>query len=178
VFDPTDRLLDLLAREGSHLHALLMRLTLDAHAAEDLMQELFVKVATGPAFRSARNPTAYLRQAAIHQALDWRRNRRRHATLMDRLPESPDPAPAALDRAAQHEQWQRILDAAADLPGLTREAFFLHYLQQQTHDEVAAHLGKTAHQVRGLCHKAISQLRLALGVTPGATHEEDSHAIE
>lgn len=160
------------------MHALLVRVTLDSHAAEDLMQELFVKVATGAGFRAARNPAAYLRQAAIHLALDWRRARRRGAVAMAELPEAIDPAVSAMGVAAQREEWQRILDAAAELPGLTREAFVLHYVQQLTFEEIGMALGKSAHQVRGLCHKAVEQVRQWVGVEPGVQREEGQHAVE
>ena len=161
--DPIPRLLDLLHTEGRPLHALLTRLTLDPHAAEDLMQDLFLKLAANPAFAAAKNPGAYLRQSAIHLALDWRKRKRPAANT--NLPEPCDPAPLPGVAAATHEQWSHILDIAADLPPATREAFVLHYIHQLPFNEIAAAMDKTPHQVRGLCHKAISALRSKLRIS-------------
>jgi len=174
VKDQTNRLLDLLAQEGRSLHALLTRLTLDPHTAEDLMQELFLKLATNPAFAAARNQSAYARQSTIHLALDWRRAHRPTPTLphVDPL----DPAPSAYDRLTQKEQWAHILDAAAELPGQTREAFVLHYLQCAPYEEIAGHFGKTPHQVRALCHKAVDTLREQLLCVPQTPTQEVNRA--
>jgi RNA polymerase sigma factor (sigma-70 family) len=171
--DPFLSLLNLLDQEGRPLHALLTRLTLDPHAAEDLMQDLFLKLAANPAFTTAKNPPAYLRQAAIHLALDWRRARLRTNTITA-LPDPPDPAPLPAAALADHEQWSRILDAAAFLPTLTREAFILHYVQQHSSAEIAAILDKTPHQIRALCHKAITALQTQLA----APNKEACHAPE
>jgi RNA polymerase sigma-70 factor (ECF subfamily) len=143
---------------------MLTRLTLDSHAAEDLMQDLFVKLAKAPAFKSAENPAAYVRQAAIHMALDWRRTRARQAAATAAAPQTAaaDQAPPAPTAAAQQEEWARVLDASTELPGLTREAFVLHYVEQKSFVEVAQQMGKTPHQVRALCHKAIEHLRKQL----------------
>ena len=172
--DSTDQLLSLLAREGRSLHALLNRLTLDEHAAEDLMQELFVKMGGSRQFRTAQNPAAYLRQAAIHLAFDWRRSKRRSKLAPPgRLEiEAVDASPGADVKLMEREQWQRILDAADVLIGASREVFVLHYLQQLSAEEIAAHIGKTPHQVRALAYKAVSAVREKMGLS---VLKEDSH---
>jgi RNA polymerase sigma factor (sigma-70 family) len=174
VIDPTNRLLDLLAQEGRSFHALLTRLTLDPHAAEDLMQELFLKLATNPAFAAARNPPAYARQSAIHLALDWRRAQRPTHSLP--VTDPLDLAPSAYERLTQKEQWSQLLDAAANLSGQTREAFVLHYLDGMSFAEIAGHLGKTPHQVRALCHKAVDHLRQQLSPAPQSPAQEVARA--
>jgi RNA polymerase sigma-70 factor (ECF subfamily) len=127
------------------------------------MQDLFLKLATNPAFAAAKNPGAYLHQSAIHLALDWRKRKRPAANA--NLPERSDPAPLPGVAAATHEQWSRILDAAAGLPPATREAFVLHHIRQLPFDEIAAAMGKNSNQVRALCHKAITTLRSELGIS-------------
>ena len=172
--DQSNRLLDLLAQEGRSLHVLLTRLTLDPHTTEDLMQELFLKLATNPAFAAARNPPAYARQSAIHLALDWRRAQR--ATHSLPVTDPLDLAPSAYERLTQKEQWSQLLDAAAELPGQTREAFVLHYLDGASFAQIAEHLDKTPHQVRALCHKALDTLRERLSCVPQTPTQEVNRA--
>lgn len=172
-----NRLLLLLDREGPGLHALLYRLTLSTHAAEDLMQELFLKLASNPAFLEARNPAAYLRTAALHLALDWRRSPRNAPTAAaDAAP--ADPAPSPLANLLRHEQWTQVLDAIATLTGQARAAFVLHYVQQESYEDIAMHLDTTPHHVRSLCHKAIVSLRARLATPPASdtSHPESAHA--
>jgi DNA-directed RNA polymerase specialized sigma24 family protein len=40
----------------------------------------------------------------------------------------------------------------------------MRYIQQQSYDDIAEQMGKSPHQVRALCHKAISRLRDLLGI--------------
>lgn len=54
----TAALLGLLEREGYSLHAMLFRLTLRQDVAEDLMQELFLKLRLAPGFAAAQDRRA------------------------------------------------------------------------------------------------------------------------
>ena len=42
----------------------------------------------------------------------------------------------------------------------------MRYIQQESYEEIARQLGKTVHQARALCFKAMSALRDALGCDP------------
>jgi DNA-directed RNA polymerase specialized sigma24 family protein len=66
------RLLEFLENSGPGLHAMLTRLTLREEVAEDLMQELFIRLSKSKAFEKARNRQAYARRCAINLAFDWR----------------------------------------------------------------------------------------------------------
>ncbi len=57
--DQRSELLGLLKRSGAKLHALLLRLTLREDVAEDLMQELFLRLADSDSFFDARNREAF-----------------------------------------------------------------------------------------------------------------------
>jgi RNA polymerase sigma factor (sigma-70 family) len=141
------------------LHALLTRLTLHADAAEDLLQELFLKLRSAQGLARADNPKAYLFRTAIHLACDWRRTRRRTESLPAEQAAGGD---SPLDRLIGAEELEHVLDALPGLPELGRQALVMHYLQQQGYSEIAALLGKTEQQVRGLCSKALSRLRTIL----------------
>ncbi len=169
--DPTDVLVDLLERQGPRLHRLLARLTLREDVAEDLLQELFLKLRRSAPFASARDPSAYTFRAAVHLAFDWRRKQRR-APRPEALPEDLAAAgPSSLDGLVRREELEELLAALADLPELGRDCLVLHYLERQPYESVAAHVGKTPHQARALCHKAVTRLRRLLGGRKEVSHD-------
>jgi RNA polymerase sigma-70 factor (ECF subfamily) len=155
--DPTQRLLILLKSEGPRLHRLLTRLTLRADAADDLLQELFLKLRASSGFRAASDPTAFAVRAAVNVAFDWRRKtqRRRETSAI------PDRA-VPHDRLAnlvQCEELDQVLIALADLPETERICLVLRHLEQVETNAIAMQLGKTPHQVRALCAKGVAKLR-------------------
>jgi RNA polymerase sigma-70 factor (ECF subfamily) len=162
--DP-DGLLDILERHGAELHALLTRLTLRADAAEDLLQDLFLRLRSSAGFARAADPKGYIFRTAANLAFDWRRTHRESEPLSA---DPPGDVERTLDRLIDAEDLERVLDALNCVTPLGREILVLHYLQHQDYAEIANHIGKTEHQVRGLCHKAIAHLRMILTPTSDA----------
>lgn len=70
--DRRTELLELLDRSGAGLHALLTRLTLRPDVAEELMQELFLKLSAAKDQGGIDCWHAYARRTAINLAFDWR----------------------------------------------------------------------------------------------------------
>ncbi len=159
-------LLDILEQHGAQLHALLTRLTLRAGVAEDLLQELFLRLRNADGFGSSANRKAYAFRAAIHLAFDWRRQQRLTEPLETEL---AGVATAPLDRLIDAEELERVLDAMEHLSDLARQTLVLRYLQQLDYADIAEQLGKTEHQARGLCFKALQQLRARLRPTASET---------
>lgn len=154
---------------GERLYALLVRLTLRTDVAEELMQDLFCKLAQDPRCLEARSPAAYAMRMAANLAFDYRRNRRRAAATSNvatlNLAASHHSPLADLLR---HEELDRVLDAVGRLPPEYREAVVLRYLEQQDYATIAGQLGRSAHHIRAMCHKAITQLRGELDPSPRA----------
>ncbi len=173
--DQTAILLALLEDSGRSLHSLLTRLTLREDVAEDLMQELFMRLSRAKGFAKAQNQAAYAHRAAMHLAFDWRRSRKKEPLPVEMAVEPHRNSPSPLSRAIHDEELQRILDAAGQLGELCRDAFLMHHVQQEPYDEVAQQLHKTPHQVRALCHKALQQIRSILGAEPPGLRKEESH---
>lgn len=150
----------ILEEHGPAAHALLLRLTLRHDVADDLLHDLFVKLAGRVA--SMDNPRGYVHRTAINLAMDWRRRRKRQVQVSD-LPERATAAhePQAVLEAS--EDIERILDAAAVLSELEHQAFVLRFVQQEPYEQVGVLLQRTSHQARGLCDAAIKHLRKALG---------------
>jgi RNA polymerase sigma-70 factor (ECF subfamily) len=163
-------LLALLSSSGPQLHALLTRLTLRPDKADELMQDLFLKLSHSAPFHRAKNPAAYAFRTAIHLAID---SRRRHPKSFAPLPPNLLSATAPpFESVHRAEQAQRVLSALAGLSPLAREAAVLHFIQQLPYEEIARQMGNTPHQVRALCHDALRQLRTKFNV---AISKELSH---
>jgi RNA polymerase sigma factor (sigma-70 family) len=155
-------LLSILETHGAELHRLLTRLTLRSEIAEDLLQDLFLKLRSAEGLGRASNRKAYVFRAAIHLAFDWRRAQRDIKPLRA---EPVDPAASPLERLADSEQLEQVLEALQDLSELSRQVVVMRYLQQLDYPEIANQVGKTDHQVRGLCSKAIGQLQAIMRPT-------------
>ncbi|MHC4130838.1 MAG: RNA polymerase sigma factor [Planctomycetota bacterium] len=166
------KILELLEQSGPSLYALLTKLTLNQDTAEELMQELFIKLNNSKTFQKAVYPTAYAHRTAINLALDWRRNRRKHLTLHQiNEPSSENSSP--LSRLIQNEQLQQILNAIANLKGVFGEVVVMRYIQQLSYDDIAAQLEKTAHQTRAISHKAITHLRNLMKIENSIIYKEE-----
>jgi len=161
--DRQKELLELLDKSGANLYALLTRLTLREDVAEELMQELFIKLIKSRSFDKAGNPEAYARRAAINLAFDWRRSRKRNSLRLDQISEPASDDNSPLGKLVQAEELDEILNAIGQMNKVTREAFVMRYVQEESYDYIAEQLGKTAHHVRALCSRALSHLRNMLG---------------
>ena len=154
-----ERLLEFLESSGPGLHAMLTRLTLREDAAEDLMQELFIRLSKSKAFERARNRGAYARRCAINLALDWRQRSTPNHLPLDEVRERGSGGNSPLRGLIQREEMERILQAISRLRGISRESFVMRYIQQESYERIAQELGRRPHQVRALCSKAMAQLR-------------------
>ena len=161
--DRQKELFELLDKSGANLYALLTRLTLREDIAEELMQELFIKLINSRSFDKAGNPEAYARRAAINLAFDWRRSRKRNPLRLDQIREPASNDSSPLGKLVQAEELDEILNAIGQLKKVPREAFVMRYVQQESYDYIAEQLGKTSHHVRALCSRALNRLRNLLG---------------
>jgi RNA polymerase sigma-70 factor (ECF subfamily) len=168
--------MELLDESGPSLYALLTKLTLNQDTAEELMQELFIKLNNSKTFQKAVNPSSYAHRTAINLALDWRRSRRKHLTLHQiNEPSSENSSP--LTKLIQNEQLQQILSAIANLNGVFGEVVVMRYIQQLSYDDIADQLEKTAHQARAISYKAITHLRNLLNIEKSTIYKEESDNV-
>ena len=156
-------LLELLDGSGAELYALLTRLTLREDVAEELMQELFIKLSNSRGTGKIANWHAYARRAAINLAFDWRRGRKRAALKLGRIREPIVADASPLSKLIHSEELQETLIAIGRLKKTSREALVMRYIQQESYDDIAEQMGKTSHQVRALCSRSIDRLRDMLG---------------
>jgi len=180
VSDRQTELLELLEKSGAGLYALLTRLTLREDVAEELMQELFLKLNGAKDQGGIDCWYAYARRTAINLAFDWRRRQKiRRSCSLNGLLERASDDRAPLSRLIESEELEQVLAAIGRLHGTSREAFVMRYLQQDSYEKIAEQLGRTVHQVRALCYRAMSTLRDVFGCNQapvagkGVLHVED-----
>ena len=134
----------------------------DQHAAEELVQEVFVQ-----ALRHWRKvgaydePAAWLRRVAAGRAANHRRDRARRSEVVTRLRSLPVDDAGAADVGPTGVDAD-LLVALFDLPERQRVTVALYYLLDQPTAAVAETLGVTEGTVRSQLHAARQQLNRAL----------------
>ena len=144
----------------------------NAQLAEDLVQELWIKLAsttTGP----VTNPRAYLFRMANNLVLDHARGARR-AMARDlgwleadgastAMPEDrPDPAPLADALVEQRQEAEILARAIAGLPAGARRALLLYRFDDMSQADVAGTMGISRSGVEKHLAVAMKHLRQAL----------------
>jgi RNA polymerase sigma-70 factor (ECF subfamily) len=170
-------LLELLDKSGADLYALLTRLTLREDIAEELMQELFIKLNNSKGIGNVANWNAYARRAAINLAFDWRRSQKRAVLTVKKFSEPISNDNSPVGKLIHSEELQQTLDAVDRLKKSSREVLVMRYLQQESYDDIAEQLGKTSHQVRALCSRAIHHLRDVLGSNEHKSSKKEIHNV-
>lgn len=164
--DSGAQLIELLETSGRRVHGLLFKLTSDADAAEELLQELFVKLLRSKGFASAPNQEAYLVRSAIHLAFDWRKSNQRNSQFLESYMDSQQPAVDPLDALVETERVQTVLRCLDQLSDQDRELVCLRYLQEESYESIAIQLDISVHHARSRCSKAIARLRRQSELAP------------
>jgi RNA polymerase sigma factor (sigma-70 family) len=142
------------------LHALCWRLCVDAAAAEELVQEVFVRAWSNiGSFRGEASFATWLARVAVHLFLDERRARRRG-------PDSLDAVDLLLanraGRPAMTEDRYDLERALGGLPPRARAVFVLHDIEGHRHQEIAVTMGIDVGTSKSQLHRARRLLREAL----------------
>lgn len=140
--------------------------TRSAAEAEDLVQELFLKIDGLTTSEEIHSPEAYLYRLGSNLMLDRMKQQRRQGARDDgwrraQGGDGPDPvadAPAADDAVAARQRLARLLAALEDLPPQTAQAFRMHKFEGLSHAEVAARLGVSRSSVEKYIMAALRQL--------------------
>lgn len=136
------------------LFTVILRITGDREASEDILQEVFLKLYRAPPGPEVKKPRAYLFQSARNLALDELRRRPREVDI-DALPDLPQPGPDP----AQRLDLERAFAALA--PG-ERELVSLHLNGGLKFRELAQVTGAPLGTVLWRYRKAIDKLRILL----------------
>ena len=131
----------------------------DMAAAEDVVQEAFIRVHHTIESRPLHNPLAYLRQAVVNLARSELRRR------LVRLRHAPRPMPdaaSAEEGACAAISRQEVIVALRRIPARQREAVVLRYWADLPEAEIAALMGVSVGAVKSYISRGQSRLGLLL----------------
>jgi RNA polymerase sigma-70 factor (ECF subfamily) len=143
------------------IYRLLLFLTRDATAAEDMTQEVFASAwAALEGFRGDASVRTWLRRIAYNLFLDAQRRRKRDASRADeRGGSDSDVAADPLFRIMTDEYLARMYRAMGDLADQERAILLLHYLDGLSYREMARVLHQPAGTLKWMTHDALEKLR-------------------
>lgn len=152
----------LYAATGSKLYGIILRILKRRDLADDVLQEVYVKIWTRAAdFDATRaSPITWMATIARNRALD--EVRRKQAIAIDDAPEAmnvADGAPLALASLEQTED-RRRLDACLARLEAERQAIVRHaYLNGWSREQLAAHYGHPVSTIKTWLHRSLKQLK-------------------
>lgn len=135
----------------------------DRAAAEDLAQEVFVKLWQAlPRYDGRAQLSTWIYAITRNAAISALRARRREVSLSDpAVMEEAEGVAASGDATADDAALRRRIEA---LPERQRMAVTLYYLDERPVEEVAEMMGLPANTVKTHLHRARASLAVALGV--------------
>jgi len=153
---------DLFAQEGTSLVRLARLFCDDRNAAEDLVQEAFIRLhRSAGSIRDLDRVPAFLRSILINLARDHNRRglmslRHQYTAERSTTPAEPD------DRAVADEESAAVLVALRSLPDRQRACLVLHYYEELSIAEVAETLGISKNSVKTHCRRGLASLESRL----------------
>ena len=149
-----------LERAFDEHHALIFRIayriTGNAHDAEDVLQTVFLRLASRDASSAGiENAESYLRRAAVHASLNVLELRSRRDVPLDGLPE-----PSGRTGRPDERDLREVLRLAIGrLDRRSAEMFALRFIEGHTNPEIAAMYGVSPLVVAVTLHRARRQLQ-------------------
>ncbi|MDP3984903.1 MAG: sigma-70 family RNA polymerase sigma factor [Acidimicrobiia bacterium] len=161
--DPSvDALIERLYREeGANLVRLARFFVDDRTAAEDLVQEAFIRLARSVArIHSEERVPAYLRSIVLNLARD---HNRRGLVSLRHQPAAPPAPPSLEEEIAVREDQRRVIEALRDLPKRQRDCLVLRYYVELGVGEIASDLGLSVNSVKTHLQRGLRAMETRLG---------------
>lgn len=132
--------------------------------AHDLIQDIFLRVATSPQLLCLDNPGAYLRKIAQNLLIDGaRRQRCKIVTVASDHP-AEHRSPAEQEYGLEADELEQALACAlAQLPERTRAIFMMHRFDDKAYREIQKAFGISLAGVEYHMMKALAHVRACLG---------------
>jgi RNA polymerase sigma-70 factor (sigma-E family) len=164
----------LFRQEASSLVRLARLFVDDRNAAEDLVQEAFIRLArSAHRLRDLEKAPAYLRSIVLNLARDS--NRRGLVSLRHHLPS--DEQASVDDQITLREDQQRVIDALRELPHRQRECIVLRYYDELGIDDIASTLGISRNSVKTHLSRGLDGLEQRLAAPLDLDPDADTDAI-
>jgi RNA polymerase sigma-70 factor (ECF subfamily) len=150
------------AEQGASLVRLARVFCEDRDAAEDLVQEAFIRLhRSAGSIRDLGRAPAFLRSIVINLARDHNRRglmslRHRASAEMTTPPSEPD------ERAVRDDEVDTVLTALRTLPERQRACLVLHYYEELSIAEVAETLHISTNSVKTHCRRGLAALESRL----------------
>jgi RNA polymerase sigma-70 factor (ECF subfamily) len=154
-----DALAGLLREYSRPLFRYAVRLIRDPDAAQDLVQETFVRLWLGRARLRPGSIRSYLYRVLHNLAVDDLRKRKTRDSTLAMVEAEVAPGSAGGDDGTTDSTVARAIDA---LPERRREAFILAYVHRLTYREIAEVMNVSPATVKNQVAAALAQLREAL----------------
>ena len=167
-----DLVVTLFHQEGRSLVRLARLFVDDRDAAEDLVQEAFLRLARHAGSIEVRERApAYLRSIVLNLARDHNRrglvSLRHHAASGREVDIVEDHAGALADRLARDDDHVRVLEAVRTLPRRQRDCVTLRYFEELGVEDIARTLGVSVNSVKTHLRRALEHLARTLGTAAG-----------
>ena len=148
--------------EGRSLVRLVRLFVDDRNAAEDLVQEGFIRLArSAHRIHDETKAIAYLRSIVLNLARDH--NRRGLVSLRHHLPMDPERA-SMEDEIVLREDQQQVIDALRDLPHRQRDCIVLRYYEELGIEGIADTLSISPNSVKTHLKRGLVAMSGRLGV--------------
>jgi RNA polymerase sigma-70 factor (ECF subfamily) len=149
---------DLYQREATSLVRLARLFTDDRNAAEDLVQEAFIRLFhSAQRIQDGARVSAYLRSIVLNLARDHNRrglmSLRHQEAMIDRsVPTQPD------EEVMRTESQAAILDALRSLSPRQRDCLVLRFYLELSESEIASTLAISANSVKTHCRRGLAAM--------------------
>lgn len=156
-----DRLVVRLFDEEGHSLVRLARLFVDdRNAAEDLVQEAFIRLArAGSRIQDATKAAAYLRSIVLNLARDH--NRRGLVSLRHQLP-FDDRRASVEDEVTLLDEQRSVIEALRELAPRQRDCLVLRYYHELGIDDIATTLGLSRNSVKTHLQRGLAAMERRL----------------
>jgi RNA polymerase sigma factor (sigma-70 family) len=160
AIDADDLVVAMYHSEASSLVRLARLFVDDRNAAEDLVQEAFIRLARNAhRLDDVAKAPAYLRSIVLNLARDL--NRRGLVSMRHRSPAVLPPLDVAEEIELRDDQ-RRVLDALRELPTRQRACLVLRYYDELGIDDIAADLGLSRNSVKTHLQRGLASLERIL----------------
>jgi RNA polymerase sigma-70 factor (ECF subfamily) len=159
---------EIVTRYQGRVFSLLLMMTRDHSAAEEVTQDTFMRAFSNLSKYDMQRPLyPWLATIAVRLGINWSnrtgKGRQRNETGTE-LSELPSSEPHPGEHAEQQQDQQALWDQVASLPQGERTAVLLFYKQELRVTEIAAILGVTSGTVKTLLHRGRAHLKTQLEI--------------
>jgi RNA polymerase sigma-70 factor (ECF subfamily) len=149
-------------RHGGLVYGIALKVLGHPQEAEDLTQEIFIKLAQSSAYDPQRGSLrTFLGMLTRSRAIDKLRSRTTAQAAQARL-QPPTPAPPATETLAQAEQRQQVKTALAQLSADQQQVLQLAYYEGLSQSAIAQQLNMPLGTVKAHARRGLLKLRQLL----------------